>query len=218
MPSELLKNLMEQAHDSRLVLPDFQRDFVWKPQDVTKLLASLLNGYPIGGLLFMENPALYGQRSLDGVPTPSQSKNDTRLVFDGQQRLTSCYRAFFNNTGVDRYAGRYYFKYEKFLENPELPNSDVEEHIVFIKEKDVNRDFSDTAKEQGGGSFPLDIILQEPRGTNYSKWLSDYTFSKASGDRELHDKYSQVQSIIRRFIEKITGYQVHYEEIKKGTP
>jgi len=221
MPSELLKNLMEQAHDCRLVLPDFQRDFVWKPQDVTKLLASLLNGYPIGGLLFMENPSLYGQRSLDGVPTPidGQSKNDTRLVLDGQQRLTSCYRAFFNNTGVDRYAGRYYFNYGKFLENPELRNSEVEELIIFIKEKDVCKNLSDTAKEQGDGLFPLDIILQEPRGTNYSKWLSDYTFSKASGDREAYDKYSQVQSnFIRRFIEKITGYQVHYEEIKKGTP
>src|SRR5580704_2526264 len=74
MPSELLRNLMEQAHHSRLVLPDFQRDFVWKPQDVTKLLASLLNGYPIGGLLFMENPALYGQRSL------RTGNNDLRRV------------------------------------------------------------------------------------------------------------------------------------------
>lgn len=119
MPSELLKNLMEQAHEGRLVLPDFQRDFVWKPQDVTKLLASLLNGYPIGGLLFMENPALYGQRSLDGVPADSnQSHSDTRLVLDGQQRLTSCYRALFNNSGVDRYPGRYYFDYGTFLSKP----------------------------------------------------------------------------------------------------
>ena len=220
MPSELLKNLMEQAHESRLVLPDFQRDFVWKPQDVIKLLASLLNGYPIGGLLFMENPALYGQRSLDGVPTPiaSQSKSDTGLVLDGQQRLTSCYRAFFNNTGVDRYAGRYYFDYGRFLKNPQLRNSEVEELVIFIKEKEVNKSLSDTAKEQGRDLFPLDIILQERRGTTYSKWLSDYTYQKASGDKEEYNILSQVQAdFITRFIEKITGYQLHYEEIKKGT-
>jgi hypothetical protein len=219
MPSELLKNLMEQAHEGRLVLPDFQRDFVWKPQDVTKLLASLLNGYPIGGLLFMENPGLYGQRSLDGVPsTCNQSQSDTRLVLDGQQRLTSCYRAFFNNIGVERYAGRYYLDYGKFLKNPALRNSEVEELVVFIKEKEVNTTLTDTAKEQARELFPLEIILQEPRGTRYSKWLSDYTFSKAAGDRETHDKLSLLQSdFIRRFIEKITSYQVHYEEIKKGT-
>jgi uncharacterized protein with ParB-like and HNH nuclease domain len=75
MPSELLKHLMEQARDVRLVLPDFQRDFVWKPIDVIKLLSSLLNGYPIGGLLVMENPGVYGQRALDGVIPPKGQKN-----------------------------------------------------------------------------------------------------------------------------------------------
>src|ERR1700733_4983396 len=107
MPSGLLKNMLEQANDNLLVLPDFQRDFVWKPSDVTKLLASLLNGYPIGGLLFMESPEIYGQRPLDGVTLSPESrpKSDTRLVLDGQQRMTSCYRAFYNGLGVDRHAG-----------------------------------------------------------------------------------------------------------------
>ena len=82
----------------------------------------------------------------------------------------------------------------------------------------MRRRLSDTSKEQADGFFPLDIILQEPRGTNYSKWLSDYTFSKASGDRTIYDRFSQYQAdFIRRFIEKITSYQVHYEEIKKST-
>src|SRR6516225_6484705 len=117
MPSELLKNLMEQAHQNRLVLPDFQRDFVWKPADVTKLLASLMNGYPIGGLLFMESPGIYGHRPLDGVvPNGNGPGNgDTRLILDGQQRLTSCYRAFFGGVDVERHAGRYYFDYGNFF-------------------------------------------------------------------------------------------------------
>jgi hypothetical protein len=220
MPSELLKNLMEQAHQNRLVLSDFQRDFVWKPADVTKLLASLMNGYPIGGLLFMESPGIYGHRPLDGVvPNGNGPGNgDTRLILDGQQRLTSCYRAFFGGVDVERHAGRYYFDYGRFLENPELRNSEVEELIYFVREKEARRRLSDTAKEQAEGLFPLDIILQEPRGTNYSKWLSDYTFSKAAGDRAIYDRFSQYQSdFIRRFIEKITSYQVHYEEIKKST-
>jgi uncharacterized protein with ParB-like and HNH nuclease domain len=72
---------MEQARDGRLVLPDFQRDFVWKPTDVVKLLSSLLNGYPIGGLLVMENPGVYGQRVLDGVSagTEKTASGDKRL-------------------------------------------------------------------------------------------------------------------------------------------
>ena len=72
--------------------------------------------------------------------------------------------------------------------------------------------------EQARGLFPLDIILQAPRGTDYSKWLSDFTFAQAAGDKAKFDNLSQLQSdFIRRFIEKITSYQVHYEEIKKET-
>ena len=119
---------------------------------------------------------------------------------------------------LGRYSGRYFLDYEKYLANPGLRNSEVEELLLFIKDKDVKEDLSDTAKEQARGYFPLDIILQEPRGTSYSKWLSDYTFSKAGGDKDEHGRLSQLQSdFIRRFIEKITGYQVHYEEIIKGT-
>ena len=99
-----------------------------------------------------------------------------------------------------------------------MRNSEVEELLLFIKEKDVLQDLSDTAKEQARGYFPLDVILREPRGTSYSKWLYDYTFSKAGGDKDEHGRLSQLQSdFITRFIENITGYQVHYEEIIKGT-
>ena len=220
MPSELLKNLLGQADENRLVLPDFQRDFVWKPADVTKLVASLLNRYPIGGLLFMESAGLYGQRPLDGV-APAENKassGDSRLILDGQQRLTSCYRVFFGGTAVERYPGRYYFDYGKFVDNPELRNSEIEELIYFVREREVKRTLSDTAQEQAKGYFPLDIILREARGTNYSRWLSDYTFAKAAGDSKRHARLSEIQAVfIRRFVENVTGYQVHYEEIKKDT-
>jgi hypothetical protein len=187
---------MEQADSNRLVLPDFQRDFVWKPADVTKLLASLFNGYPIGGLLLMESPGLYGHRPLDGVVVKEDTAagSDIRIILDGQQRLTSCYRAFFGGVGVDRYPGRYYLNYVRFLETPDLRNSEVEELLLFIREREVKRRLSDTAKEQGEGLFPLDIILQEARGTTYSKWLSDYTFSRAGGSREAYDRFFTITS------------------------
>jgi uncharacterized protein with ParB-like and HNH nuclease domain len=211
---------MEQANRNRLVLPDFQRDFVWKPSDTIKLFASLLNGYPIGGLLLMESPGIYGQRPIDGVAVGSATTatGDTRLILDGQQRLTSCYRAFFGGINVERHAGRYYFDYKRYLNNPNIPNSEVEELLNFVRQKEVNKNLNETTKEQAAGMFPLDIILHLPRGTDYSKWLSDYAFSMAGGDKEKYDKLSQLQSdFIRRFVEKITGYQVHYEEIKKDT-
>src|SRR5262249_9393665 len=66
--------------------------------------------------------------------------------------------------------------------------------------------------------FPLDIIFNAPRGTDYSAWLSGYTFSCAQGDQKKFADFSALQSaFIRTFIEPITSYQVHYEQIKKET-
>jgi hypothetical protein len=219
MPSDLLKDLMKKAHQGWLVLPDFQRDFVWKPSDVIKLLASLLNGYPIGGLLFMESAGLYGYRLLDGVTEQEgQAAKDVVLVLDGQQRLTSCYRAFYGAIQVKDYPGRYYFNYKRYVENPEIAGSDVEDHLLFVRAKDVNKTLNNTASEQAQGLFPLDIIFNAPRGADYSAWLSGFTFSQSQGDAQRFTHFSQLQSrFIRTFIEPITSYQVHYEQIKRDT-
>lgn len=220
MPSDALKELLKKAHDGALVLPDFQRDFVWKPADVAKLLSSLLNGYPIGGLLFMESSGDYGNRLLDGVARaePQNDRQDVVLVLDGQQRLTSCYRAFYGAMHVSDYPGRYYFNYKAYVADPNISGSEVENHVQFIRAKEVNRHYNNTAAEQAAGLFPLDIIFGAPRGADYSAWLSGYTFSQAKGDQGKYDEFSRLQSkFIRTFIEPITGYQVHYEQIKRNT-
>ena len=46
-----------------------------------------------------------------GSSQTGDGNGDTRLILDGQQRLTSCYRAFFGGVDVERHAGRYYFDY-----------------------------------------------------------------------------------------------------------
>src|ERR1043165_2520893 len=141
---------LAKAQEKKLVLPDFQRDFVWKPSDVVKLLTSLFNGYPIGGLLFMENTEGYGSRGLDGVPEEPTSAlqpvaDGVVLILDGQQRLTSCYRAFCGAMVEDRYdyPGRYYFNYGKYVDyiQPEkLSGSEVEEFLEYVSAKKVTKD------------------------------------------------------------------------------
>jgi uncharacterized protein with ParB-like and HNH nuclease domain len=89
-----MNNLLDQVRQNRIVLPQFQRDFVWPVAAVRRLLSSLLNGYPIGSLLLMENPGHYDFRPLDGVPEKKRDEQETILVLDGQQRLTSIFRLF----------------------------------------------------------------------------------------------------------------------------
>ena len=208
---------MNDADNGKLGLPEFQRDFVWKTSSVIKLISSLFNKYPIGGLLFMEDDGARGYefRSLDGAPNKEPRPSDCRLVLDGQQRLTSCYRAFYG-TLTGKSAGRYYFMYREYLRDPTVSGSAIESLIQFEKPPSIKKRYDSTTAEQTAGLFPLDIILRGQRGTDYSQWLSGFTFSEAKGDSKRYAELAQIQALfIRNFAERITGCHIHYESISK---
>ena len=52
---EDLKDILRKAHEGRLQLPDFQRDYVWGDEDVRSLIASIAKGFPVGALLTLES-------------------------------------------------------------------------------------------------------------------------------------------------------------------
>lgn len=87
-----LVGLVEQAFEGKICLPDFQRDFVWPPDQIADLLRSILRGYFVGSLLLLRcdrdkppfSPTLLrGAKSIYTDPKPEL------LLLDGQQRLTS---------------------------------------------------------------------------------------------------------------------------------
>jgi uncharacterized protein with ParB-like and HNH nuclease domain len=45
--------LVEQAHEGKICLPNFQRDFVWTREEVADLVRSMVRGYFIGSLLLL---------------------------------------------------------------------------------------------------------------------------------------------------------------------
>ena len=46
-----LTNMITRLRDGRYVIPDFQRDFEWKPWDISALMRSIFRDYYIGSLL-----------------------------------------------------------------------------------------------------------------------------------------------------------------------
>jgi len=91
-----VKTLMKNLRGAwRLLLPSFQRSFVWDEVDVKKFLESILLGYPTGTILLWKpsNPQI-DPFALDMIDRaePSTLKTDDGEVYyviDGQQRLTS---------------------------------------------------------------------------------------------------------------------------------
>src|ERR1700730_14970607 len=83
-----VEELVGMVQRGELRLPEMQRRYVWKSTRVRDLLDSLYRGYPSGTILLWESD--------EGVPLQAfwiaQSDNPyrtTRLLLDGQQRLTS---------------------------------------------------------------------------------------------------------------------------------
>jgi len=82
-----VKTLLIDIENKDLVLPEFQRDFVWNAEDVKKYVQSIYKKYPTGSLLIWKtlNPPKLsgGYKSSEGIYT--------RVLLDGQQRLTTLY-------------------------------------------------------------------------------------------------------------------------------
>ena len=97
-----LQDLVQDFNDGAILLPQFQRDYIWKPTKIRNLLDSLLRGFPIGGF-YLWKPS---GRSIDAKqkalgPIKFASEAQSYLI-DGQQRLTSLEAAFGLYSGEDK--------------------------------------------------------------------------------------------------------------------
>ncbi len=84
-----LRKLVEDIAIGEIGLPDIQRPFVWPPTKVRELFDSMYRGYPIGSLLFWENPVDAGEARAIGAE--GKQKVPSLLIVDGQQRLTAVF-------------------------------------------------------------------------------------------------------------------------------
>lgn len=94
-----LSGLLHYIDIGDIGLPDIQRPFVWSNVKVRDLFDSMYKGFPVGYLLFWENGPSEGVRSI-GVGT-KQHTDPSRLIVDGQQRLTSLYAVLRGKKVID---------------------------------------------------------------------------------------------------------------------
>jgi hypothetical protein len=80
-----------------LVLPEFQREYVWNKDQSKKLMSSLTKDYPVGSLLFWKTDS---PPELKNIKTLKHS-NSYQIILDGQQRLTTLYMLI--NGGIPPY-------------------------------------------------------------------------------------------------------------------
>ena len=154
-----LQFILQDIGNGTIQLPDFQRDWRWKDQQIKSLLASVSIGIPIGALLTLEGDELLAPRPFAGVeesPPPSDAK---MLILDGQQRLTALYQACFLQKPVviatrKNFTERqYYFDVKRCLEG------DLDREDCIISEAPEGR-YSDPETQYQDEIFPTSAIFK----------------------------------------------------------
>jgi uncharacterized protein with ParB-like and HNH nuclease domain len=83
-----IEQILDKIDENQLFVPAFQREFVWKRDNVKNLVDSLIKDYPIGTMLTWETnnpPELKGNWDYDS------RQGSVKILLDGQQRITSLY-------------------------------------------------------------------------------------------------------------------------------
>jgi len=165
---ENLLDIIKSAVEGKVAIPDFQRSFVWKKDDIQDLLTSLLQGYFIGIFLMLDtsskNP-MFPFRFVEGITDQPNVTETVKLVLDGQQRITSLYYALYEPNQPLKGAKnpyRFYLHLESVLDN------DLENAVVGISERDSRRrkEYDELVKQHKALAFSL---LRD--SISFNKWL-----------------------------------------------
>ncbi|UEL46437.1 DUF262 domain-containing protein [Terrisporobacter hibernicus] len=87
-----IKDLIMKSQENELLLPNFQREYVWeRPDNQKELLVSILYDIPVGSLLILNGESGYFATKELCVRQPfeERKRDSTLYLLDGQQRLST---------------------------------------------------------------------------------------------------------------------------------
>ena len=93
-----VKQLIDDYRTGRIVIPEFQREYVWQPKKAAQLIDSLYRGFPISSLLLWQGTGETRARRRDPHPTRSALMS---WLIDGQQRVITLSRTMAGDEGID---------------------------------------------------------------------------------------------------------------------
>lgn len=104
--SYTLKDILIMIDNKKFAIPNLQREYKWKENDVLMLGDSLFKMFNIGQFLIMPYSSNFelGLESLHGFGSINGKMDSSHnYVFDGQQRITSIAKIFIQPTSKDNY-------------------------------------------------------------------------------------------------------------------
>lgn len=93
-----VRQLVEDYRSGRVVIPEFQREYVWRRSKAPHLVDSLYRGFPISSLLLWQSTDEARARRRDPRPVRSAVMN---WLIDGQQRVITLSRTMNGDEGIE---------------------------------------------------------------------------------------------------------------------
>lgn len=229
-----LNTLIGRLKEGRFVIPDFQRDFEWKPWDIRDLVRSIFLDYYIGSLLLWKGTKenfealsceiLYGFNDTTGQHSWNGGRgNPEYIVLDGQQRLTALYYAVVApNVPLPKKAKRavYFVHVDKFMDD----QCDEAFQYDWLSRR-ISRIMDNLEVQYAEHIFPLSVV--GAGGWDLANWVQGYeefwkeekADSENSGDASAAEKAGRHAENAKAFGEHLKGiteqYQIAYIELDK---
>ena len=165
-----LKTIIGWLKEGRFVVPDFQREFEWKPWAVRDLMRSIFLDYYIGSLLLWKGTTPNIQAlSCEPVYGRDENGHPEYIVLDGQQRLTAIHYAC---TGPDvplrGRKNRMFF----FIRVDKLMANEFDEAFDYDWTHSATRLRGDRDEQFSSHWFPLTLMGSD--GFELPNWLQGY--------------------------------------------
>lgn len=203
-----LDHLLESMDKGQIVVPEFQRSFVWNPIDTFDLIVSIANRYPAGSILFIRQGKDYtlAYRLAEGVNENNKNfLSPEQLILDGQQRLTSLYQALYGK-------GKHRF----FLSLKSLKNGESFEDAAFYENLRGAKKYATPQQQFENEILPLSCIFNKE--INFDRWMFEfieYKEQKQPGQRkELTTWLTQIRDT---FLKPIQEYRFPVVELTPET-
>lgn len=219
-----LSELMREVSSGKEQLPEFQRGWTWDNDRIRGIIASLSQGYPMGAIMRLEygnENVRFKYRTIEGVTVTGVAPEF--LILDGQQRLTSMYRATCCKEPVETTTEKgkeikryYYLDIKKCLDESE----DRVDAVIAVPsdrmvktnfDRDVVLDLSTRELEFEHEMFPINIIFDSNAREDWADGYKEYH----EYDKAFMEKYKQFRTQV---IDTIVGYKLPVITLGKETP
>lgn len=216
---ESLEELLNEAQVGKSQLPEFQREWVWPDRNIAALIASISLGYPVGTLMMLRTggSVKFKERPVEGASFSASVKPE-RLILDGQQRITSLYRALMHQGPIETrdirkkpVVGWFYIDIDAALKD-----QDNREDTIRLLPKDktvknfrgeIEADYSTPESEYRNRLFPLNKVF------DWHHWYQEY-MQYWEHDKEASKIFLKFQAEI---LDKFNKYQVPVIELPSET-